>query len=73
MHSSSRFYLSGRCSAQVIICTHCDHGHRYCAHGCRKISRLASLKRAAEKYRNTRAGRLNNTARQQRFRELAKK
>jgi len=72
MHSSSRIYHCGRCFAQIIICTHCDHGHRYCARGCRKIARLASLKRAAQKYQNTRAGRFNNAARQQRFRQQAK-
>jgi len=72
MQSSARMYFCCRCQAQVIICSRCDRGHRYCAGGCAAAARSASLKRASDKYRSTRAGRINNAARQQRHRERQK-
>jgi len=72
MQTSSRLYQCQRCHAQVIICSRCDHGQRYCAKGCSKKARMASQKRARKKYQTTRAGRFNNAARQQRFRHRQK-
>lgn len=72
MCRSARLYYCRRCQAQVIICSSCDHGHRYCSKGCAAIARLASLKRAGKKYQSTRAGRFNNAVRQQRYRERQK-
>lgn len=69
MQSSARLYFCCRCQAQVIICSRCDRGHRYCSEKCAGIARSVSLKRAGERYRSTRAGRFNNAARQQRHRE----
>ena len=69
MHTSSRLYQCARCHAQVIVCTRCDRGHRYCRGGCAQIARVDSLKRAGKKYQSSRPGRFNNAARQQRFRE----
>jgi len=69
MQSSARLYSCCRCQAQVIICSRCDRGHRYCAGECAGDARSASLKRASEKYRSTRAGRINNAARQKRYRQ----
>lgn len=69
MQSSARLYSCCRCQAQVIICSRCDRGHRYCAGECAADARSASLKRASKKYQSTRAGRFNNAARQQRYRQ----
>ena len=69
MQSSARMYSCCRCQAQVIICSRCDRGHRYCAGECAAGARSASLKRASKKYQSTRAGRFNNAARQQRYRQ----
>ena len=69
MPVSSRLYHCCLCHAQVIICSRCDHGQRYCAGDCRHKARSASRKRAAEKYQSSRMGRFNNAARQQRFRQ----
>ncbi len=69
MQNTGRLYFCQRCSTQVIICSHCDHGQRYCASVCAQNARLASLKRAAKKYQSSRAGRFNNAARQRRFRQ----
>lgn len=72
MQTSSRIYQCLRCQAPIVICHCCDHGQRYCANGCSEKARKDSLKRASLKYQNTRAGRFNNAARQQRFRERQK-
>ena len=72
MQSSSRLYSCCRCQAQVIICSQCDRGHRYCTGQCATDARSDSLKRASDKYRSTRAGRINNAARQKCYRERQK-
>ncbi len=72
MQSSARLYSCCRCQAQVIICSQCDRGHRYCTGQCAADARSASLKRASEKYRSTRSGRINNAARQKCYRERQK-
>jgi len=72
MQTSSRLYHCLHCHAQVIICHRCDRGHRYCANGCSKKARKASLSRATKKYQQSRAGRFNNAARQKRFRQQKK-
>lgn len=69
MPTSSRLYFCCRCHAQVIICSRCDRGQRYCPGKCRQDARSESLKRAGKKYQSSRAGRFNNAARQQRFRQ----
>jgi hypothetical protein len=68
MQTSSRLYQCARCHAQVIVCSGCDRGHRYCNGGCAQAARSDSLKRAGKKYQSSRAGRFNSAARQQRFR-----
>jgi hypothetical protein len=68
MPVSSRLYHCCRCHVQVIICSGCDRGQRYCPGACRHLARAESSKRAAKKYLSTRTGRFNNAARQQRFR-----
>ncbi len=72
MQSSSRLYHCSRCQSQVIICTRCDRGQRYCPGDCAHKARSESLKRAGKKYRSTRSGRFNNAARQRRFRAMDK-
>ena len=69
MPTSSRLYFCCRCHVQVIICSHCDRGQRYCPGECRHEARSESLKRAAEKYQSTHSGRFNNAARQHHFRQ----
>ncbi len=69
MQATSRLYQCTRCHAQVIICSRCDRGQRYCNDSCARDARTDSLKRACKKYLSGRAGRFNNAARQQRFRQ----
>jgi len=72
MQTSSRLYQCARCHVQVIICSRCDRGQRYCPGDCARAARTESLKRASRKYQSSRAGRFNNAARQQRFRAQQK-
>ena len=72
MSASSRLYNCCRCHVQVIICSRCDSGQRYCTGECRHEARSDSLKRAGSKYQQSRAGRFNNAARQHRFRQRNK-
>lgn len=72
MPVSSRLYSCCRCHAQVIICSRCDRGQRYCAGECRHEARAESTKRATQKYQSTRAGRSKNADRQHRFRQRNK-
>ncbi len=68
MPLSSRLYFCSRCNVQVIICSHCDRGQRYCTGKCRHEARSESAQRASKKYQSTRACRFKNAARQQCFR-----
>ena len=72
MQSSARLYSCCRCHAQIIICSECDRGHRYCTGQCATDARLDSLKRASKKYQSTRTGRFNNAVRQKCYRERQK-
>ena len=69
MPESCRLFNCQRCHKQVIICTHCDRGNRYCPDGCAEKARAESLKRAAKKYQQSRPGKRNNALRQQRYRQ----
>ncbi|MDR4517960.1 MAG: hypothetical protein MRK00_11310 [Nitrosomonas sp.] len=69
MQSTGRLYFCQRCHTQVIICSRCDRGQRYCDSTCAKNARSTSLKCAAKKYQSSRSGRFNNAARQRRFRQ----
>lgn len=68
MPLSSRLYFCSRCHIQVIICSHCDRGQRYCTGKCRHEARSESAQRASKKYQSTRECRFKNAARQQCFR-----
>ncbi len=72
MKNTSRLYFCSRCHTQVIICTRCDRGQRYCPADCRHRARSESLKRAGKKYQSKRSGRFNNAARQRRYRARTK-
>jgi len=72
MQSTGRLYSCQRCRTQVIICSRCDRGQRYCGSACAQNARTISLKRAAKKHQSSRTGRFNNAARQRRFRQRLK-
>jgi hypothetical protein len=72
MQSSARLFICARCRCQVVICSHCDRGNIYCGQGCAQAARRQSLRGSAERYQNTRRGRLAHAERQRRYRRRRK-
>ena len=68
MKTTARLYNCTRCHKQVVLCSHCDHGNRYCPNGCAGQARKASCREANKRYRNSRKGRMNAAIRQANFR-----
>lgn len=64
MDTPGRRYRCARCGKEVLICSACDHGNRYCADGCAKIARSHSQKQAAQRYQASLKGRIKHAARQ---------
>ena len=53
-----RQYFCRRCRSRVLICSHCDRGHRYCTRDCATLSRRDAQQRAGQRYQDSRRGRL---------------
>ena len=68
MEVTGRLFLCARCRMQVYICSPCDRGHVYCAGGCARISRFASVCEAGRRYQRTRKGRFAHAERSRRYR-----
>jgi hypothetical protein len=68
MACSVRLFLCARCRCQVVLCSHCDRGHRYCSRTCAQAARRHAQRAAARRYQTSRRGRLNHAARQSRYR-----
>ena len=68
MNDSLRQYNCARCGKSREICGWCDRGNIYCGIICSTLSRLASLKAAAERYRASFKGRFNHAERQKNYR-----
>ena len=64
----ARFFLCGRCRAQVFICSQCDRGQIYCGAGCARQARRRSLRDAGRRYQDSRRGRLAHAERARRYR-----
>ena len=73
MENTARLYHCARCHRQVVICRRCDRGNIYCAHGCARKARKASLRAAGNRYQKSRRGRLNHADRQRRYRARCQK
>ena len=56
------------CHAEVVVCSGCDHGQRYCSRECSQQGRGASLRRCGQRYQSTAQGRCKHASRQQRYR-----
>lgn len=67
MQESHRLFNCARCQEQTVICTRCDHGHRYCSGECSEASRKKSMREAGARYQSTERGRQTHAARQQRY------
>lgn len=66
---TARFFLCGRCRAQVLLCRHCDRGQRYCGSACAHAARRDSLRAAGRRYQSTRPGRFAHADRSRRYRQ----
>lgn len=67
MPSSARLFNCARCQRQVVICSHCDRGNRYCGKDCSQAARRASLRAAGQRYQQSRRGSFRHAHRQRRY------
>lgn len=54
---------------QVLLCSRCDRGQRYCGRHCSGAARLESRRAAGRRYQRSRAGRTAHAARSRRWRQ----
>jgi hypothetical protein len=66
--SDGRLLCCDGCGCQAIVCSHCDHGQRYCSEACREKARRESILGAGRRYQQTKAGRENHARRQKEYR-----
>jgi hypothetical protein len=66
---TGRLFLCARCQAQVLVCSQCDRGQRYCAAECADITRLSRQREAGKRYQQGRAGRHKHAARMHQWRK----
>jgi len=71
---TGRTYRCARagCQAQVLVCSHCDRGQRYCSVACRDQARREAQREAGRRYQSTRAGRFAHARRARRYRQRQK-
>jgi hypothetical protein len=58
-----RLFVCARCRVQVLICSDCDRGQRYCASECASTTRRALQRDAGKRYQHGRAGRFKHALR----------
>lgn len=66
-----RRFQCARCGNEVLICSHCDRGNRYCS-VCSPICRRESQREAGRRYQKTHGGAMNHARRQARYRASMK-
>jgi len=69
---SCRLYNCGFCAEQVLICSNCDRGNRYCSVHCRQDARRKSVALASSRFQKTPTGKRRHAKRQHEYR-LSKK
>ena len=52
-----RTFACALCQREVLLCSGCDCGQRYCGVGCREQARGQCLRAAGRRYQDSRAGR----------------
>jgi len=73
MDTPGRRYRCARCGKEVLICSACDHGNRYCGDDCAKLARKLSIKQAGQRYQSSLKGRIKHAARQRGHMDKKKK
>ena len=66
---AARLFVCARCRAQVVLCSSCDRGQRYCQQACARWARHAHQRAAAHRYQRSPQGRLKHAARQRCWRQ----
>ena len=69
MERPARLFLCARCRVQVVLCSRCDRGNRYCGRSCWRQTREATRREAASRYQRSRRGRMAHSARSRRWRQ----
>lgn len=69
MDRPARLFLCAQCRSQVMLCSHCDRGNRYCGRPCRRLARDAARRQSASRYQCSRPGRLAHAERSRRWRQ----
>ena len=63
-----RMFACALCQREVLLCSGCDRGQRYCSVGCREQARRDCLRAAGRRYQGSRAGRFAHARRARRYR-----
>jgi hypothetical protein len=66
---SARAFACARCGAEVLVCSRCDRGQRYCGRECACPARRESVRAAGRRYQASRAGRFTHARRARRYRQ----
>ena len=69
MDCPARLFLCARCRVQVLLCSRCDRGNRYCGRQCRRQAREQARRQAAQRYQRSRRGRMAHAQRSRRWRQ----
>jgi hypothetical protein len=69
MDRPGRQFLCARCRKQVVLCSRCDRGNRYCGRACRRQARDDARRETASRYQRSYRGRLTHAARSRRWRQ----
>ena len=73
MDLPGRRYLCAACRTAVLICSHCDRGHRYCTTTCAEEARRHARRAAGNRYQASLRGRHAHAQRQRRYRARVQK
>ena len=69
MDQPARLYLCARCRVQVVLCSRCDRGNRYCGRPCRRLAWAEARRRTVQRYQRSRRGRIAHAQRTRRWRQ----
>jgi len=65
----ARLFLCVGCRVQVVLCSNCDRGNRYCGRACWREVHDVARREAASRYQRSHRGRLQHAARSRRWRQ----
>jgi hypothetical protein len=66
---SARLFVCARCHVEVVVCSVCDRGQRYCKSECSAQARRASLLKAGRLYQSSQVGSIAHARRARTYRQ----